>query len=172
MTLEEISYIGEIIAAVAVIASLIFVGTQLRQNTRAMRITAGQAMVTTWAATSRDVFNNDDLLRDVTRSVTGADGLDDMAGIRANFWFGNALRQGEFNYFNWKSGDLDERYWRQTDGALAIGLSSELGRGAWERLKPLHSAEFAAIMDKHVAAGLKAADAEAASSPADTQAEK
>lgn len=36
MTLEQYAYIGEIIAAIAVIASLIYIGTELRQNTQAL----------------------------------------------------------------------------------------------------------------------------------------
>ena len=37
MELEQIYYIGELIAAVAVISSLLFVGVQMRQNTTALR---------------------------------------------------------------------------------------------------------------------------------------
>lgn len=37
MTLQDIGNIGEFIAAFGVIASLIYIGFQVRQNTRAMR---------------------------------------------------------------------------------------------------------------------------------------
>ena len=37
MTLEQLAYLGEIIAALAVIASLIYIGTELRQNTAALQ---------------------------------------------------------------------------------------------------------------------------------------
>ena len=36
MTLEQYAYIGQIVAAIAVIASLIYIGTELRQNTQAL----------------------------------------------------------------------------------------------------------------------------------------
>jgi len=38
MTLEQYAYLGEIIAAIAVIASLIYIAQQLRQNTDMMRV--------------------------------------------------------------------------------------------------------------------------------------
>ena len=38
MTLEQYAYLGEIIAAIAVIASLIYVAGELRQNTNMMRV--------------------------------------------------------------------------------------------------------------------------------------
>ncbi len=37
MTLEQLAYLGEIVAAVAVVASLIYVARQLSQNTEMMR---------------------------------------------------------------------------------------------------------------------------------------
>jgi small basic protein len=37
MTLEELAYISQIVGVVAVFASLIFFGLQIRQNTRALR---------------------------------------------------------------------------------------------------------------------------------------
>ena len=38
ITLEELSFIAEIIAAIAVVASLIYVGLGVRQNARAVRL--------------------------------------------------------------------------------------------------------------------------------------
>src|SRR5476651_131803 len=43
MSLADLSSIGSFLSGVAVLASLIFVGFQLRQNTRAVRATASQA---------------------------------------------------------------------------------------------------------------------------------
>ncbi len=43
MSLEEFNYIAEIIASIAVIASLLYVGLQVKQNTEATRATAAQS---------------------------------------------------------------------------------------------------------------------------------
>jgi hypothetical protein len=45
MSLEQISYVAEIVASFAVIASLIYVGREVARNTRATRATAAQANV-------------------------------------------------------------------------------------------------------------------------------
>ncbi len=37
MTLEQFAYLGEIIAAIAVIAFLVYIGSELRQNTEALQ---------------------------------------------------------------------------------------------------------------------------------------
>ena len=43
MTLEQASFVAQIVSAVAVIASLIFVGFQLKHATAAIRATSSQA---------------------------------------------------------------------------------------------------------------------------------
>ena len=45
MTIQDIGSIGELIGAVAVIISLIYLATQIRQNTRAVRIQITQAIM-------------------------------------------------------------------------------------------------------------------------------
>ena len=45
MTLEQYAYIGEIIAAIAVVASLIYVVRQIGQNTEMMRASAASERV-------------------------------------------------------------------------------------------------------------------------------
>lgn len=50
MTLEGINYISQIFAVVGVIASLIFVGYQIRQNTRALRATSHHAVTDSFNA--------------------------------------------------------------------------------------------------------------------------
>jgi hypothetical protein len=40
MTLEQIAFIGEIIASIAVIASLVYVARRVGQNTAMMRVNA------------------------------------------------------------------------------------------------------------------------------------
>lgn len=45
MSIQDIGSIGEIISAIAVIISLIYLATQIRQNTRAVRIQITQAIM-------------------------------------------------------------------------------------------------------------------------------
>ena len=45
MTLQQFAYLGEIIAAIAVVASLIYVARQLGQNTAMMQVNAVQAWI-------------------------------------------------------------------------------------------------------------------------------
>lgn len=48
ISLTDLGNLGEFVGAIAVIASLIYVGIQLRQNTAAIKITTAQAFTDTW----------------------------------------------------------------------------------------------------------------------------
>jgi hypothetical protein len=48
ISLTDLGNLGEFVGAIAVVASLIYVGIQLRQNTAAIKITTAQAFTDTW----------------------------------------------------------------------------------------------------------------------------
>lgn len=63
MTLEDLAYISQIIGVVAVFASLIFVGVQIRQNTRATRAASHNAVSDSLNEINRMFAENADLTR-------------------------------------------------------------------------------------------------------------
>ena len=63
MTLEDIYYISQIIAVVAIFGSLIFVGIQIRQNTRATRAASHNAVSNALNEINRMFAENADLTR-------------------------------------------------------------------------------------------------------------
>ena len=62
MEVQDIYFVSEIFAAIAVVASLIFVGVQLRQNTNAVRYDANQRNAASFQSMIMAVAANDDLL--------------------------------------------------------------------------------------------------------------
>jgi hypothetical protein len=58
MSLEQISLISQIVSAVAVIASLIFVGFQIRQNTLATRAQMREHIMSDWMSTAQVLIEN------------------------------------------------------------------------------------------------------------------
>jgi len=63
MTLEEIYYVGQTIAVLAILASLIFVGIQVRQNTRATRSASHSAVSNALNEINRMFAENADLTK-------------------------------------------------------------------------------------------------------------
>lgn len=63
MTLEQVSLVAQIVSAVAVIASLIFVGIQLRQATAAIRASSSQAHAALYTELVHSIIDNADFAR-------------------------------------------------------------------------------------------------------------
>lgn len=63
MTLENIYYVGQTVAVVAIVASLAFVGVQIRQNTRATRAASHGAVSNALNDVNRMFAENADLTK-------------------------------------------------------------------------------------------------------------
>lgn len=86
MTLEQISLAIQIVAALAVVASLIFVGLQLRQSDRTLRANSLQSVLDGYRdRTFLPGITNDDVLDIYARGLNGLELLDENEKRR--FWF-------------------------------------------------------------------------------------
>ena len=63
MSLEQISLIAQVVSAVAVIASLIFVGRELNQATHAMRNASSQAHSSNYTDIVKSIIENGDFAK-------------------------------------------------------------------------------------------------------------
>jgi len=73
MTLEQYAYVGEIIAAIAVIASLIYIGSELRQNTQALQAQTRYNIITMRTSAIRALRSDRSLLEASYRFLGGED---------------------------------------------------------------------------------------------------
>ena len=146
--LDRFHKISEIIAAFAIIGSLVFVGVQMQLNTKAIRISAGQGMITTWAETNRDISSDPQMSQYVWDIITQDGALPEGAdSLRIRLWIQNAIRQAEFNYFNWRDGNLDKRYSDQSMAVLARFLRSSSGNILWKEIRVTHDPMFQQAMN-------------------------
>jgi hypothetical protein len=135
MTLQDIYFIAEIVGVVAVVASLVFVGKQMAQNTKALRLTAAQANTADWTATPKWIANNEDLIDAVscaglqpqeTWSVQDATRLGSFTVI--------SLKNLELNFLNWSDGNLSDELWfAARDGAINFFATSPFIEILWRQ---------------------------------------
>lgn len=104
--------VAELIAALGVILSLIFVGMELRQNTVAVRAATYQALSDASAEAVSDLAHDPDLLAVVQRvyfeDVRWTD-LADRENARLSFYYLSLLRRLENTYQQHASGVVDDR---------------------------------------------------------------
>ena len=124
MELQNIYFVSEIIAAFAVVASLIFVGVQLRQNTTAVRYDAGQRNASSFQTITMAVAANDDLLN-AWRSGNIKEETWDLEQSRLVFMLNAFLKVNEENYLQWLDGNLSDELWEAHRASMISGFVSQ-----------------------------------------------
>ena len=124
MELQDIYFVSEIIAAIAVVASLLFVGVQLRQNTNAVRYDAGQRNASSFQSMTMAVAANDALLN-AWRGGNTAEERWSLEESRLAFMLNAFLKVNEENYLQWLDGHLSDELWEAHRASMVSGLVSQ-----------------------------------------------
>ena len=151
MELQEIYFMAEIAAAVAVIGSLIFVGIQLRQSTAATVVGNAQSMVqvrTTLAmalATSSELaaLHQKGLHPDVRELLEPKPGQN-MLGV----WTLATFRSTEAWFLQWRDGQLSDELWLGNRESLKSYFRSHLSASEfWVNGRQSFSPDFQLEVD-------------------------
>ena len=154
LTLESIYFIGQTIAAIAIVVSLIYVGIQVRQNTSATKTASAQAYVT---ANNEIVglINSSPKLADVLHQ--GANGLSVIKdGDLIRFMAFHDLVFISFQSFHlqWKKGTLDEALWVTYKQAFIALLQQKGQQDWWTERRHWFNSEFQDYVEQAVANGM------------------
>ena len=142
MTLEQWSFAAQIISAVAVIASLIFVGLQLQHAASAIRLSSSQAHSALYIELVRSVVENAEFSRIWTAALTDPAAINSEEWARFVSFTGAFFRLYEASRVQWKNRQLDEEHWRTIE-RQAADFRQYLGvRKAWDLRSHWYSAEF------------------------------
>jgi hypothetical protein len=129
VTLQDLGSVGELIAAVATVITLLYLAVQIRQNTRAVRGSAIQGMTETsqfelhWAHELAAVW---------TKSIERPAELTSAEAWSLNAWLRAALVARQNEFFQYRMGLLDAEIWAASQGIIRIILSSPWTRNWWD----------------------------------------
>lgn len=144
MNIQDLGAIGEIVGAAAVIATLIYLSIQIRQNNQLLRSQSRQVLV------GNDVTSLTANLQNagVFARYIADEPLSPEEQLKLSFMFSLDLRNREFEYFQYVNGLLDEETWLSYRQVIVINHSSEPGRRWWDRVgRTLVDQEFAGQVD-------------------------
>ena len=82
MSFEQLSYLAQIVASVAVIVSLIFVGLQIKQNTGALQRNEHNSTMAQWTVIRMAIAKNRDIAELMTAGLHGERALDAADQLR------------------------------------------------------------------------------------------
>jgi hypothetical protein len=142
MSLNDLANIGQVIGALAVVVSLIYVALQIRQNTAAIRSATAQSVHEHFARWYQS-FATDASLVDI-----GVKGLKDYASLseteKARFvsTFMAFLSYGQNAFLKWRQGLLSPSLWLGWEQVLMNLLGAPGGKSLWKERAYLFGEEF------------------------------
>ncbi len=155
MTLENIYYVGQTIAVVALLISILFVGYQIRQNTKAIRATSHHAITDSFNQLNTLLISDPKCVSVYRRGVAGLENLDDDE--RISFAYLNLAYQRIFEtlFYQYKNGTMDEKLF-EAELATLKWVAGYPGFRQWWAENPISlSAEYRVFMDELIAEAAK-----------------
>ena len=153
MNWEAIGAIGEVLGAAAVVATLGYLAIQIRQNSRAVKNSAAQSMLSEANASLRVASSDPSTARAVILGQTLFDDLSE--GEKAQFlaWVFSWMRTIEQAYFQYLQGYIDEEIWEGHKAHHCQLINSPGIAAWWSSRKPFYSKKFQNYMDECSAIG-------------------
>jgi hypothetical protein len=142
MTLSDLASIGSFVSGLAVLASLIFVGFQLRQNTQAVRAGASQAHSQNWQQITMPVIESGDFARIWRLGLEDIECLTDDERVRFYAFAGATLRFFEGARLQWRHGQLDREHWHNVENTVIDFAATSGFRHYWAARRHWLSPEF------------------------------
>lgn len=144
MTLDIIIDIGQ---TVAVFASLVFVGYQIRQHTRALKATSHHAITDSFNALNVLVYSDPRVARIQRLGLAGLGNFDEDEALQFSWLVLANMRIFETLYYQYKTGTMEEQLY-EAELRTLNWLASQPGFQQWWPVNPISfSTEFRAFID-------------------------
>lgn len=133
MTLEDWAFVSQIVGALAVVASLIYLALQIRHSNVLSRAQARQSMME---------LTQDQLLLQVSDpsvwlGVFSEEPLSLEEKVKVNMWLTLFMRQREYEWFTHQEGIMDSRMFNAYAGVICVILGTERNRRWWALRKDI-----------------------------------
>jgi len=150
MNLEALYYVSQIIAVAAVLASLIFVGVQIRQNTRQAKAAAAQSVYENYAGWY--MWAGEDMNRAVI-GIKGFKDIDSLSDEENSIFMATFMAQFAYvqsAFYLWQDGSLKDEIWRSMEATLATVFNTPGGKAFWQRRRFSFTEAFVAHIEANV----------------------
>ncbi len=150
MNWDMISAIGQMLDAVGVIISIVYLAVQIRNQNKDSQRQATNALTTHWSDLNRKLVENPEMAVLRLRALRSFDDLDARWKLRFGAYLGRFLRFADSRYLHFLDGTLDKRLWRGYERTIADTVAYPGFQRWWPTRKHWHTDEFCALIDRHI----------------------
>ncbi len=150
MTLQDLGNIGEFVGAIGVIISLVYLATQIRQNTKSVRAAAVDVAADRFVEVNLLPALNPELSELLDAGYKDYVSLSDIQKRRfRSYLLGTSLRF-ENLFVKYRQGLLPDAQWEGIAEALQYAARRPGVRQSWKEIRPLLNPEFRKFYDAMV----------------------
>ncbi len=151
MNLESLGNLGEFIASIATLITLIYLALQIKQNTAATKISASQSIMSSLNNALQVASSSPDTARATVLGQTDFSKLSDDEKAQFMVWMFSWFRTLEQAHFYYTRGYLDEEIWLSQVRHLNQAVKAEGVLLWWESRRALFSESFQRLIETAMA---------------------
>ena len=150
LTLEQASYLAEIIGVVVVVISIIYLAIQVKQSTQAAKITAAHNVVEGLSHQYSSVALNGEIAEIFLRGMTDADSITGVEELRFYAFLHELFRAYENAHYQVNVGAMDARLMTVFSQHLVMLSNTPRMQKYWNDRKAMYSDEFQTYLDQEI----------------------
>ena len=148
MNWEAIGAVGEVLGALGVIATLGYLAVQIRLNTRVVRTSNFQNLMSANKSFTSAIAENEDVADIYQRGLVSFNQLSDTEQIRFNMLISEPFTSAQLSYQLNKRGLIDELLYEGHQASTALLFAAPGVREWWSKNKTWYHADFREFMDQ------------------------
>ena len=151
MSLQHLGSIGELIAAIATVLTLVYLAIQVRQNTRALKAATFQSISSEMGQNVQPILSTPDMATIYAKSIHDPDDLTVSERLKIQAMYLASFRRLESVYVQTELGSIDREFVEGPELSLISIIKTPIGGPWWESAKPLFYKPFVAHIEKLLA---------------------
>lgn len=149
--LQELAWLGAAMSGLGVILSVIYVSIQIRNNTLAVRSSAFQQVVNSFAAISFDIARDKTLVDLYLRAGRDFASLDEVERAQYSLMLLSFLRRAENVYIQSEFRTLHTQHWSGIRESIKRIIVAPGAQACWSEIKNRLNPEFRIFVDELLA---------------------
>ena len=147
-TLADVAHLAEIVGAVAIVISLIYVGQELKSNTAAVQAASLQDITNATSTSVLTIAENGELADIRFRGDRDPESLTDVERLRYGLFHRQMWLQFQNVWTQWRLGTLDDGVWQGYKNVICDIVSEPRVKKWWrDRYARALSGDFVAVVE-------------------------
>ncbi len=153
MDWTAITGVADTAAAMGVIGSLIFVGFQVRQNSKGLQHAAVQSLIATFNELYSNLIDSGDMAEIFWQGLRDPDQIEGANGVRFYAFGAKFLRAMQGIHWQWQRGVMDDKLFNSLVSFMEDAGTAPGWQHLWRTSRHRYDSEFQGFMDSLMAAG-------------------